>query len=171
MGPLVLYVLVGLSLFWVQELVLFPQVYVRPLAPLLFYLGLKGNLSLAFGLALLLGLLQDAYALTPMGFHLVGALILVAGARVARSRMLLRTGGPVALTMLTVLVCQEVVMRLLLVTLVAPEALLEDISYRRGVELLVTAGLTPLFFALFRGLENTVGHLVRSRRHPASPWR
>lgn len=171
MAAFFFYTLVGLILFWVQELFLFPQVYVRPLAPLFFYAGLKGSLPLAFGLAVILGLLQDAYALTPFGLHLVGALILVAMARYARHRFLLRTAGPLALTMLAALVLQELAIRLLLAVLGARGVFLEDLSYRRGLELLVTAALTPLFFALFRGLENALGHAVRIRRHPVSPWR
>lgn len=170
LAPFLFYTLLGLALFLVHEILLFPQVYVRPLAPLLFFLGLKAPLSLAFALAVILGLLQDAYALTPFGLHVVSSLLLVAAARFARRRFLLRTAGPMALTMLGALVFQELGMRLLLTFLGTQEALSEDLSWRRALELLVTAGLTPLFFALFRGLEGALGRLVRVRRHPASPW-
>jgi hypothetical protein len=44
MPSLFFYLMLGLGLFYLHELVLFPQVYIRPLAPLLFYVSLKDSL-------------------------------------------------------------------------------------------------------------------------------
>ena len=90
LSSLFFFTLLGLALFFLQELLLYPQVYIRPLAPLLFYVGLKDSLPLAFALAVLLGLLQDSYALSPFGIHLMSSLILVGVARFARQTFLIK---------------------------------------------------------------------------------
>ena len=66
-APLIAFSLVGLLIFYVQNLVFFPYVHLRLLALLLFYVGLRPSLSLTLALSLVLGCLQDSYATTPFG--------------------------------------------------------------------------------------------------------
>ncbi len=66
-APLIAFSLVGLVIFYVQNLVFFPYVHLRLLALLLFYVGLRPSLSLTLALSLVLGFLQDSYATTPFG--------------------------------------------------------------------------------------------------------
>ena len=82
------YTLLGLCLFYVQNLVFFPHVHLRLLSLLLFYVALRPSLGLALALALVLGALQDSFATTPFGLHLGAALLLVAVARFFRQRLL-----------------------------------------------------------------------------------
>jgi rod shape-determining protein MreD len=169
-SSLLFYSLLGLGLFYLHELLLFPQVYIRPLAPLLFYVGLKGPLPLAFALALLLGLLQDSYALPPFGVHLLSSLILVGVARLARRTFLVRNSLFLIPAMLVALILQELGVRLILTILGSWEAFFVDISWSRAFELLVTALLTPVFFSLIRTLEYHLGRLGRRRRQVPLTW-
>ena len=66
-APLIAFSLVGLFIFYVQNLVFFPYVHLRLLALLLFYVGLRPSLALTLALSLVLGCLQDSYATTPFG--------------------------------------------------------------------------------------------------------
>ena len=75
-APLLAFSLVGLIIFYIQNLVFFPYVHLRLLALLLFYVSLRPSLPLALGLSLVLGLLQDSYTTTPLGLHLGAALVL-----------------------------------------------------------------------------------------------
>ena len=52
------FIILGLGLFYLNGLLLHPQVYVRPLVPLLFYVSLRESLPQALILAVFLGLLQ-----------------------------------------------------------------------------------------------------------------
>ena len=165
-----LFSILGLGLFYLKELLLSPQVYIRPLAPLLFYVSLKDSLPLAFTLAVFLGLLQDSYALTPFGVHLLSSLILVGVARLARRTFLLKNTPSLILGMLAALILQELGMRLILTILGSREVFFEDISWTRALELLVTALLTPVFFSLIRTLERRLGRLGRPRRREAATW-
>ncbi|MEJ2069370.1 MAG: rod shape-determining protein MreD [Syntrophobacterales bacterium] len=165
-----LYAFLGLGLFYLNELLLFPQVYIRPLAPLLFYVGLKDSLPLAFALAVFLGLLQDSYALPPFGVHLLSALILVGVARLARRTFLVKNSLFLIPAMLVALIFQELGVRLILTILSSWEAFLVDISWSRALELLVTALLTPVFFGLFRSLEYHLGRLGRRRPRVPASW-
>ena len=108
MAPLIAFSLVGLVIFYVQHLVFFPHVHLRLLALLLFYVSLRPSLSLALGLSVVLGLLQDSYTTTPLGLHLGAALVLVAVARLCRRGLLLRQLGFQVLVSLLALLVQEV---------------------------------------------------------------
>jgi len=170
LSRLCLYASLGLALFYLHELLLFPQVYIRPLAPLLFYVALKDSLPLSFALALVLGLLQDSYALTPFGVHLLSSLILVATARLARQRFLLKSPWSLIPAMLMGLLLQELGVRLILTLLGSRTVFLEHLSWPRGLELIVTAVLTPIFFALIRAMENFLKQLGRSPRRSPASW-
>ena len=74
-APLITFSLVGLIIFYVQNLVFFPYVHLRLLALLLFYVGLRPSLALTLALSLVLGCLQDSYATTPFGVHLGASLV------------------------------------------------------------------------------------------------
>ena len=58
------YTFLALCLFYLQNLVYFPQVHLRLLCLLLFYVGLRPSLALPLALALTLGALQDSFAIT-----------------------------------------------------------------------------------------------------------
>jgi rod shape-determining protein MreD len=167
---LLLFIILGLGLFYLNGLLLHPQVYIRPLAPLLFYVSLKDSLPLAFTLAVFLGLLQDSYALAPFGVHLLGSLILVGVARLARRTFLLKNALSLIPAMLAALILQELGVRLILGIIGSREILFEDLSLTRGLEMLVTAVLTPVFFSLIRTLERHLGRLGRPRRREAASW-
>jgi len=164
------YSAVGLVLFFIHQLLLFPQVFLRPLAPLLFYVGLRASLPVSLTVAVVLGLLQDSYALAPLGVQVMGALIPVVTARLARRRFLFKSAGPVVLGMLAALGLQELGLRLTLMLLGFPIHLGEELSWRCGLELVVTAVLTPVFFGLFRFWDNLPRHLGRSRRQVPASW-
>jgi rod shape-determining protein MreD len=170
LSSLVFFVILGFGLFYLKELMLYPQVYIRPLAPLLFYVSLKESLPVAFTLAVVLGLLQDSYALAPFGVHLLSALILVGVARLARRTFLMKNALTLILAMLAALILQELGVRLILTILGARDIFLADLSVARGLEILVTAVLTPVFFALIRTLERHLGRLGRPRRREAASW-
>jgi rod shape-determining protein MreD len=170
LSSLFFFTLLGLALFFLQELLLYPQVYIRPLAPLLFYVSLKDSLALAFALAVLLGLLQDSYALAPFGIHLMSSLILVAVARLTRQTFLVKNAVFLILAMLAALLLQELGVRLILTLLGSWDVFFVDVSWTRGLELIVTAALTPVFFALIRSLEFHLGRLGRARRRAPATW-
>ena len=170
LSNLLFFILLGLGLFYMNELLLYPQVYIRPLAPLLFYVSLKDSLPLAFTLAVILGLLQDSYSLAPFGVHLLSSLILVGVARLARRTFLLKNALSVIPVMLVALILQELGVRLILTILGSRDIFLEDLSWTRGLELLVTAVLTPVFISLIRTLDRHLGRLGRPRRREAATW-
>jgi rod shape-determining protein MreD len=169
-SSLAFFMVLGLGLFYLNGLLLHPQVYILPLAPLLFYVSLRESLAKAFLLAVFLGLLQDSYALTPFGVHLLSFLILVGVARLARRTFMVKSALFLILAMLVALVLQEVGVRLILSTLGSQDLFFEDISWARGMEILVTAFLTPVFFSLIRTLERHFGRLGRSRRQAPATW-
>lgn len=164
MSSLIFFMILGLGLFCLHELVLYPSVYIRPLAPLLFYVSLKDSLPLAFALAVFLGILQDSYALAPFGIHLVSFLILLGLARVARQTFLVKNAAFLILAMLAALILQDLGVRLILTILGSWEVFIMDLSWTRGLEILVTAILTPVFFSLIRTLEFQWRRLGRSSR-------
>lgn len=169
-SSLIFFSLVGLGLFCLHEVLLFPQVHLKPLAPLLFYVGLKDSLPLAFTLAVILGLLQDSYALPPFGVHLLSSLILVGVARLARRTFLLKNTVFLIPAMLVALVLQELGVRLIFTILSSWESFLADLSWHRGLELIVTALLTPVFFTLIRSLEYHLGRFGRRRPRTSATW-
>ena len=156
-APLILFSLLGLGLFYFQNLLLFPQVRLRLLSLLLFYVGLRPSFSLAFSLALVLGLLQDSFAATPFGLHLAASLLVVGLARFCHRRLLLQKIGPQIVASLGALVLQETGVLLILMLLGLQPFIVSDLAAFRGLELLATAALAPLMFALVQGLEKFLG--------------
>jgi rod shape-determining protein MreD len=165
--PLILYSLAGLGLFYFQNLLLFPQVRLRLLGLFLFYVGLRPSFLLAFSLALFLGVLQDSYSTTPLGLHLGGSLLLVGLARFCRRRLLLQKTGPQIVASLGALTLQEIAFMVILLLLGLQPFLFNDLLAFRGLELLATAALAPLMYALVQGLEKLSS---RYGWHPLSSW-
>ncbi len=165
-----LFITLGWGLFYLNELLLYPQVYVRPLAPLLFYVALKDSLALAVTLAVFIGLLQDSYALAPFGVHLLSALIIVGVARLARRTFIMKNALSLIPAMLAALIMQELGVRITLSVIESRDIFLADLTWARGLELLVTALLTPVFFGLIRFLERRLGRLGGARRREAASW-
>jgi rod shape-determining protein MreD len=169
-SSLAFFMVLGLGLFYLNGLLLHPQVYIRPLAPLLFYVSLREPLPKAFILAIFLGLLQDSYALGPFGVHLLSSLILVGVARLARRTFVVKSSVFLILAMLVALIMQELGVRLILTILGSKDMFFADISWARALEIIVTAILTPVFFSLIRTLERQFGRLGRSRRQAPATW-
>ncbi len=155
-APLILFSLAGLGLFYFQNLLLFPQVRLRLLGLLLFSVGLRPSFSLAFSLALVLGLLQDSFASTPFGLHLGASLLLVGLARFCRRRLLLQKIGPQIAASLGALTLQEMGFLLILMLLGLQPLVIRDLAAFRGLEILASAALAPLMFALVQGLEKVL---------------
>ncbi len=170
MSSLAFFMILGLGLFYLNGILLHPQVYIRPLAPLLFYVSLRESLPKAFILAVFLGLLQDSYALAPFGVHLLSSLILVGVARLARRTFMVKSAVFLILAMLVALTLQEVGVRLILTILGSQDMFFADLSWARALEIIVTALLTPVFFSLIRTLERHFGRLGRSRRQAPATW-
>ena len=156
-GYFFLFSLTGLILFYLQNLLLFPQVHLSLLELLVFYAGLRPSLPLAFALALGLGALQDSYAATPFGLHLVASLALVAAARFSRRRFLPHRVMSQLLASLGALAFQEGVLRFILVLTGARNIFLGNLAGQRLWQILGTAALAPLMFALFEQLEKFLG--------------
>ena len=154
--PVILFSLVGLGLFYFQNLLLFPQVRLRLVGLFLFYVGLRPSFFLAFSLALVLGILQDSFATTPFGLHLGAALLLVGMARFCRRRLLLQKIGPLIIASLAALTFQEMGVLLILMLLGLQPLALSDVASFRSLEILATAALAPLMAALVIGLENVL---------------
>jgi len=165
--PFLLFSLAGLGLFYFQNLLLFPHVRLRLLGLLLFYAGLRPSFLLAFSLALFLGVLQDSYATTPLGLHLGGALLLVGIARFCRRRLLLQKIGPQIIASLGALTLQEMGFMVALLLLGLQPFPFNELLAFRGLELLATAALGPLMYALVLGLEKLSS---RYGWRPMSPW-
>jgi rod shape-determining protein MreD len=163
-GVIFVMALAGLGLFCLENLLAASQVHLRPLALLVFYLGLDEDLTPAFVLAVFFGLLQDSYALTPFGLHLVGGLFVVAAARFCRRHFQLRAALPQMLAGLVVLVLQDVVVRFTLVLLGARQGIADDMAYSLILEIVGTTLLAPLILALLVGLKRLAGGSRRRRR-------
>jgi len=151
--PLILFSLIGLGLFYFQNLVLFPQVHLSPVSLLVFYAGFKHPLPLALALAAVMGVLEDSYALTPLGLHMFGALILVAAARFTRRRFLLQHLGPQILASLGALTLQGLGLSLILFIIQPKDFLSEDWLVYQSLKIVGTTALAPLMFILLAGLE------------------
>ena len=147
-APLLVFSLMGLALFYLQNLVVIPHVHLRLLALLLFYVGLRPSLSLAMALALVLGLLQDCYASTPLGLHLAGSLVVVAAARFLRHRLLLQRLGPQVLGSMAALILQEAWFQASTFILGAQGFVLTEVATMHGLEIAGTAALGPLMHLL-----------------------
>jgi cell shape-determining protein MreD len=172
-APLIAFSLVGLVIFYVQNLVLFPYVHLRLLSLLVFYVGLRPSLSLALALSLVLGLLQDSYAATPLGLHLGASLLLVAAARFFRGRLLLQQLGFQVVGSLAALTLQEVGLQFGTFMLGYQSLFSHDLSGVHGMEILGTAALGPLMYLLVQGVENSLRRLgwrPRSEPMPYQPF-
>jgi rod shape-determining protein MreD len=149
-----LFWVVGLGFFYLQNLVFFPHVHLRLLALLLFYVGLRPSLSLALALALALGLLQDSYATTPLGLHLGSALVLVAVARFFRRRLLLQRITSQVLASVVALALQEACFQAGGVLFELQPLVSKGFIIHHAWEILGTAALGPIMYHLVRSLEN-----------------
>lgn len=167
--PVLLFSLVGLGFFYLENLVFFPHVRLRLLDLLIFIVALRPSLGLAISLGLALGLLQDCYAATPFGVHLGSSLVLVATARFFRQRLLWQRLGTLILATLTALTLQEGFWQLIMVMLGTPGPALKDFLNYRSLEILGTLALAPLMYALVLGLEKAMGRFGwRPLREPAA---
>ncbi len=172
-APLIAFSLVGLLLFYVQNLVLFPYVHLRLLSLLVFYVGLRPSLSLPLALGLVLGGLQDSYATTPLGLHLGASLVLVAMARYFRRGLLLQQLGFQLLASLAALALQEVSLQLGTFMLGYQPLVSPDLTRVHAMEILGTAALGPLMHLLVQGVENSLRRLgwrPRSEPMPYQPF-
>jgi rod shape-determining protein MreD len=147
------YLFLALCLFYAQNLVVFPQVHLRLLSLLVFYLASRPSLGLALALAFSLGALQDSFAITPFGLHIGAALVLVAVARFFRQRLLWQRLGPQVVASLVGLVLQELFLLVSTAVLGYEGFFAWDLLTRHAVEILGTAALGPLLYLLVRGLE------------------
>ncbi len=146
--------LLALAFFYLQNLAFFPQVHLRLLGLMLFYVSLRPSLPLALILALALGALQDGYATTPFGLHLGANLVLVATARFLRPRLLWQRLSSQVVACLVALVLQEAFLQISLTVLDYEGFFVKDLLTLHGVEILGTAALGPLMYLLVRALEN-----------------
>ena len=157
--PLIAFSLLGLAMFYVQNLVFFPHVHLRLLALLLFYVSLRPSLSLALGLSLFLGCLQDSYTTTPLGLHLGASLVLVAVARLCRRGLLLRQLGFQVVVSLGALVLQECYLQAGTFMLGYQPVFSHNLIKVHLMEILGTAALGPLMYLLVQGVENFLRRL------------
>jgi hypothetical protein len=94
----------------------------------------------------------------------VASFILLGLARAARQTFLVKNAAFLILAMLAALILQDLGVRLILTILGSWEVFFLDMSWTRGLEILVTAVLTPVFFSLIRTLEfqwRRLGHSSR----------
>lgn len=147
------YAFLALCLFYAQHLVFFPHVHLRLLSLLLFYVALRPSLGLALGLALVLGALQDSFAITPFGLHLGATLVLVATARFFRQRLLWQRLSSQIVASLAALSLQEIFLQISIVTLGYEGFFSRDLLAHHAMEILGTAALGPLMYLLVRGME------------------
>lgn len=152
-APLAVYLLLGLGLFYLQNLVLYPYVQLRLLSLLTLAVARRQPLAVALGVAIGLGLLQDAYALTPMGLRLAGALFLVSVVRFLSRRLLLADAGTQMLVGALVLMLEEVFLRLVMALVGLPPFPWPGLGRLMALEVMATALLAPLMFAWLTRLD------------------
>jgi len=169
-APLIAFSLVGLIIFYVQNLVLFPYIHLRLLALLVFYVGLRPSLGLPLALGLALGCLQDSYASTPFGVHLGASLVLVAMARYFRRRLLLQQLGFQAVASLVALAVQEVYLQFVTFMLSYQPLFPHDLTGVHTMEILGTAALGPLMHLLVQGMEDSLRRLGWRPRSDPMPY-
>jgi rod shape-determining protein MreD len=170
-APLLAFSLVGLVIFYVQNLALFPYVHLRLLPLLLFYVSLRPSLALSLGLTLVLGLLEDSYATTPLGLHLGAALVLVAVARFARRRLQMQQMGFQAVACLAALTLEEVCLQIITFILGYEPIFSPDLLRVHLLEILGTAALGPLMYLLVQGVENFLRRLGWRPRTEPLPYK
>jgi rod shape-determining protein MreD len=154
--PFILFTLVGLGFFYLQNLVFFPNIRLRLLALLIFFVALRPPLALGIAVGLALGLLQDSYAATPFGLHLGASLVVVAAARFLRSRLLLQRLGSLVLASLAALLVQEAVWQVIMLVLRGPGFLTPGLLKYHSLEILWSLALSPLMAILVNGLESAL---------------
>jgi cell shape-determining protein MreD len=169
-APLITFSLVGLLIFYVQNLVFFPYVHLRLLSLLLFYVGLRPSLGLTLSLAVVLGCLQDSYATTPLGLHLGASLVLVAMARFFRRRLPLQQLGFQAVAGLAALAVQEVSLQFGTFMLGYEPLFPADLLRVHTMEIVGTAALGPLMYLLVRGVESFLRRLGWRPRTGPMPY-
>jgi rod shape-determining protein MreD len=169
-APLIAFSLIGLIIFYLQNLVFFPYVHLRLLALMLFYVGLRPSLGLPLALGLVLGCLQDSYATTPFGVHLGASLVLVAMARYSRRGLLLQQLGFQALAALAALVVQEVYLQFTTFTLGYQPLFPRDLTAVHAMEILGTAALGPLMHLLVQGVNDALRRLGWRPRTEPMPY-
>ncbi|MFZ5449106.1 MAG: rod shape-determining protein MreD [Thermodesulfobacteriota bacterium] len=168
-APLIVFSLMGLVLFYIQNLIFFPHVHLRLLALLLFYVSLRPSLSLALSLGLVLGCLQDSYSSTPLGLHLGASLVLVAVGRLSRRGLILRQLSFQVVISLAALLLQEFYLQAGTFILGYQPFFSHDLIKVHLMEILGTAALGPLMHLLVQGLENFLRRLGwRPRSEPLS---
>lgn len=170
-APLIAFSLVGLVIFYVQQLVFFPHVHLRLLALLLFYVSLRPSLPLALGLSLVLGFLLDSYTTTPLGLHLGAALVLVAVARLSRRGLILRQLSFQVVVSLVALVLQEVCLQVGTFMLGYQPVFSHELIRVHLMEILGTAALGPLMHLLVKGVETFLRSLGWRPRIEPMPYR
>ncbi|MGA7578632.1 MAG: hypothetical protein ACLQUW_07860 [Desulfobaccales bacterium] len=151
------YGFLALAIFYLQNLAFFPQMHLRLLALLLFYLGLRPSLALALALAVAMGVLQDSFAITPFGLHLGAALLVVGVARIFSQRLPQQRFGLQAAACLLAMVLQEVFLQTSLITLGYEGGLAWGQISHHAAEIVFTAVLGPLMCLLVLGLERFLG--------------
>jgi rod shape-determining protein MreD len=169
-APLIAYSLLGLILFYIQNLVFFPHVHLRLLALLLFYVSLRPSLAVALILGLALGGLQDSYTTTPLGLHLGGAMILVAVARLSRRRLFLQQLGFQIVASLVALFVEEVYVQAVTFMLGYQPLVSHGLIRVHLMEILGTAALGPLMHFLVQGVENFLRRLGWRPRSDPMPY-
>ena len=133
---------------------LFTQVYLLLPELLVIYAGLHHPLTVAVSLAVFIGLLQDSYAITPLGSHILAALLVVAVARGAKSSFLLQHPLPQILVAALALFLENLGLLFILLVVGLRETWFGEPVSSRFLEILATAALTPLCFTLFKGIEH-----------------
>jgi cell shape-determining protein MreD len=172
-APLLAFSLVGLAIFYLQTLVLFPYVCLRLLSLLLFYVSLRPSLGLALALSLVLGCLEDSFATTPLGLHWGASLVVVAVARLARRRLQLQQLGFQAVAGLIALILHELFLQTGVVILGYQSISSYDHLKVHAMEILGTAALGPLMHLLVQRVENflrRLGWRPRSEPLPYQPF-
>lgn len=169
-APLLAFSLVGLVIFYIQNLVFFPHVHLRLLALLLFYVSLRPSLSLALGLSLVLGCLQDSYTTTPLGLHLGASLVLVAVARLSRRGLFLKQLGFQVVVSLAALGLQEVCLQAGTFMLGYQPFFSHELIKVHLMEILGTAALGPLMRLLVQGVETFLRRLGWQPRSEPLPY-
>lgn len=147
LAPLVFLLILGLGFLYFQNLVLHPYVQVRLLSLLTFAVALRHPLAVALGVAVFVGLLQDAFALTPFGLHLAGAVLLVVAARFLSRRLLLAGPGTQVAVVALVLLLEEFGLRLIIGFVGLPLLPWQELVRPLAGEIAATALLAPLMFA------------------------